>query len=194
MRGSRLFKVLAKVLAAAFLLVVVLGVLFPAVSDHGDRQPKRAEAKGSITRMTATIKQYYVEYGRWPDVTGDGRFLDATGNARVMGVLRGPDEIKNPRKIVFFEGAPARKSKTFGGHWESGFDPQSGAFLDPWGNPYRIVVDADYDETISNPYSLDDHPSLRAGVIVWCLGTDGQQGAPGEPLKIRGSDDIVSWQ
>lgn len=175
------------------LLIIAGGLLFPAVSGPS-RNPSRAVARANASQLTSALKAYYTEYGRWPDVTDDGQFLDEARNARLMRILRAPDEVKNPQKIVFFEAPTATKSKGSKGRFGGGLHPETSALLDPWGNPYRILLDADYDDQIASPYPDDASPVIRVGVLVWSLGKDGVQGAPANPRTSRGSDDILSWQ
>ena len=139
--------------------------------------------------LATALKSYLIEYGKWPSYAGDGLFLDETRNAQLMRTLCAKDEANNPRKIVFFEGKPARGSSRA---YYEGIDPETGACLDPWGNPYRIAIDADYDNVIANPYS--DESPITTGVIVWSLGKDGKQGSPANPHTFKGSDDVTSWQ
>ncbi len=94
-------------------------------------------------QLTAAFRQYYTEYGKWPDFTGDGMFVDAGRNARLMRVLTGHDDINNPHRISFFEGLTATKQEMWSDRLSGGFDPDTGTFLDPWGYPFRIVLDAD---------------------------------------------------
>ncbi len=142
------------------------------------------------SQIAAALKHYYLEYGKWPDFTADGLFLDEARQIRLLAVLIAKDEVNNPRKIVFFEPKIATR---FGakGAYRGGLHPVTGAFLDPWGQPYRIMLDHDYDEVVSNPYPQDDE--IRLKVIAWSEGKDGKPGAPGNPRTQRGSDDIVSW-
>ncbi len=62
------------------------------------------------------------------------------------------------------------------------------------GHPYRIAIDADDDNQITDPYSSKPGTEIQTRVIVWSLGKDGQQGAPANPRTNKGSDDVTSWQ
>jgi hypothetical protein len=176
----------------SFAFAAVLLALFAPVAWMP--RHTRPEAKVAVGQLNAALKQYYTEYGKWPDFTGDGRFLDTARNAQLMRVLRAQDATNNPRNILFFEYLDARPLGYFSKHLVAGFDPVTGALLDPWGHPYRITLDADYDGVTVSPYPLDPEPSIRNGVLVWSLGKDGKQAdryrGPGEKL----SDDIISWQ
>jgi hypothetical protein len=78
--------------------------------------------------------------------------------------------------------------------------PTAGQYFDPWGKPYLIRIDTDYDNQVPNPYSANAGatPNLRVGVIAWSFGKDMQSGSsPGPALdKNTGTnkDDVISWQ
>ncbi len=178
-----------RVLGGLLVACVVAFLLAPVVSVETDRGGRKQTAKIGATGLTAALKAYLTEYGKWPAFTGDGLFLDEARNAQLLRTLCAKDEASNPRKIVFFEGRTADKGS---GQYREGFHPETGAYLDPWGNPYRIAIDSNYDNEIANPYS--DDPPIQTGVIVWSLGKDGKQGSPANPHTYKGSDDITSWQ
>ena len=175
------------VLAIVF-AALLAGLLFPAVSGP-DVDRRKAEAKRQTTDLTNALKYYMIEYGKWPPITGDGLFLDEKRQGQLMRILRAQEVPNNPRRVIFFEckAATERSGKYFGG-----LHPKTSVLLDPWGHPYRIALDADYDDTIANPYP--DDPLIQTGFIVWSPGKDGQQGAPANPRTSKGSDDILSWQ
>jgi hypothetical protein len=98
-------------------------------------------------------------------------------------------QITNPRHVLFYENRIA--SPISGGGYRSGFHPETGALLDKWGHPYRVIIDGNEGSKVTSPYS--DLPPLSTDVIAWSLGKDGQQSAVLEKGTVR-SDDIVSWQ
>lgn len=172
----------------AIAIVIATRLMFPVVNPCGPVS-RRAEARRDTTDLTAALKAYMTEYGRWPPLLGDGLFLDEPRHAQLIRILRAQDIPNNPRRITFFEAKAATESS---GKYRSGIRAETGVFYDPWGKPYRIVLDADYDNTIANPYP--DDPPIQTSVMVWSLGKDGQQGAPGNPRTSKGSDDVTSWQ
>jgi hypothetical protein len=183
-------------LAGSLLLVVAvalfIGLLFPAIPKPAGKV--RPEAKVAVGQLTTALKQYHAEYGKWPDFTGDGDFVEPAKLGQLMRVLRALDDVSNPRKIVFFEYTAARPGRSSKQRFVSGLEPITGVLLDPWGNPYRIKLDADDDGVTVSPYRLNPAPSIRTNVLVWSLGNDGQQAdqyrGPGNKI----SDDIVSWE
>lgn len=66
-------------------------------------------------------------------------------------------------------------------------------FTDPWGHPYILLLDADYDNHIENPDCKNSSPEVKkeapatllAGAIAYSLGPDGVEGT---------ADDIPSWR
>jgi hypothetical protein len=182
-------------------------------------QARKAEARTAVTGIVTAVKQYYTEYGKYPlgslasnQGTGDVLFGEGGNpNQMLFDILRnigqtaGQPNQYNPRAIVFFDG----KSASDPVHPKSGFATQDAAsggvtkncFVDPWGNQYRIAIDADYDNRITNlPYSDFgvNNPPLT-GVCVYSLGKDGMLGTKGDnqyrnPATNSTSDDIVSWQ
>ena len=175
----------------ALAIALVTAVLFYPICGTID-SPGKSTAKTSTLCLVTALKAYYTEYGKWPDFTGDGLFLDEKRQAQLLQMLCGKDERNNSRKIVFFEGRTAQQRRWFGEHYGGGFHPKTGAYLDPWGNLYCIAIDSDYDEEIANPYP--DDPPIHARVIVWSIGKDGKQGSPANPHTCKGSDDVTSWQ
>jgi hypothetical protein len=76
---------------------------------------------------------------------------------------------------------------------------KKGSYVDPWGNEYRIAIDADGDSHITNlPYSdFQGGNSPAVGVAAFSLGKDGALGHKGDGAYRNGgstSDDIISWQ
>lgn len=174
--------------------LIVVGLLYPEITSVRITD-RKSEAKTCVVGITLALKAYFMEYGKWPDYTGDGLFLNAERNAQLMRTLCGNDETNNPLKIIFFEGKIATKQTRSSDRYGSGFHPETGAFLDTWGNPYRIAIDADHDGQVDGPYSDDSNDKgLLTPVIAWSLGKDGKQGSPANPHTFKGSDDVTTWR
>lgn len=187
------FRLWPRLIIYPLLILAVLAVLklivTPYLLGRVGGQVRKADAATNTMAITAALKAYHVEYDHWPDFVSDGLFLDEKRQGQLMRVLRAKDPINNRRRIVFIDGRDATETS---GKYLSGFHPTTDVFYDPWGQPYRIALEADYDNTIANPYP-DDGP-IQTSVIVWSLGKDGQQGAPANPRTHKGSDDVTSWQ
>jgi hypothetical protein len=166
------------------LVVVVVAILLVDISHRPSVSPRVTEARITMASLRTSIKAYSNEYGHLPPLSPDGLYETAATNAKLIRMLTAQDSDANPGKIAYFEARTARNHR-------AGID-LDGTLMDPWGNFYRVRIDADGDRKIANPYS--DGPAIEDSVIVWSLGKDGVQGSAKSPNKLQGSDDIVSWQ
>jgi len=171
------------------MIAILAGLLFPAFNG-AQRQAKKTQAKNDLMQIVTAVNAYYTEYGQYPtSPTADVTF--STTNNTLFDILRNmtgttPGNTANARGIVFIN-VPAAKDQT---NSKSGIKTSSGVWYDPWGNPYNVSIDGNYDNQIANPYSSNAGPNpLQAGVIAWSLGTDGVQGT-----DFKASDDVISWQ
>ncbi len=200
---------LVELLTVIAIIAILMGLLFPAMGIVRE-QAKKAEAKTACTAIVAAVKAYNTEYGKYPTVGATGTAADVwfgetsagapKDNSTLFAALRpkGPPPTPdyNPRRIVFFEGKDASNPTTPKG----GFAP-SGAFYDPWGSQYNVIMDADYDNVISIvPYS-DFKGATKGpqnGCVAFSLGKDGILGSTSTGGAYKSgsntSDDIVSWQ
>jgi hypothetical protein len=76
----------------------------------------------------------------------------------------GSNTALNPRRIVFLEVQPAKRS--WNGAWKSGL--QDGVFVDFWGSPYMMTLDTDGDGNIENAGpSGKPAKTLSKAIAVW---------------------------
>ncbi len=217
---------LIELLTVIAIIAILMGLLFPAIGIVKE-QARKAEAKAAVVQIAAAVKQYNTEYGKYPVadyadagtkdlVLGDTTKLPSkASNADLFNILRAKnagknatptDNAYNPRRIVFFEG----KSASDPANPKSGFLDQTGAFYDPWGKEYTVIMDSNYNDVIDTSFYGDfketsqgtpTDTGARTGVGVMTLGKDGEIGSPKDGVngRFRGadgktSDDIISWQ
>jgi prepilin-type N-terminal cleavage/methylation domain-containing protein len=191
---------LIELLVVIAIIAILIGLLFPAFQAV-QNQAKRTQAKNDLTQIVTAVNAYYTEYGKYPLAiadtiygpggasTNDGLFY--TLRAVAFGANAG--DVANPRKIVFINPPyvkdPANPRAGIG--TPTGTGP--GQFFDPWGTPYDVEIDGNYDNQITtNPYTADTGAgpaTLTIGVIAWSLGKDGVRGT-----NFNASDDVISWQ
>lgn len=151
------------------------------------RQRERLSmAKQDIATLQTAILRYHREYGTWPaeSTPGDAdiRYGVRRSNAGLMRVLRSElqqDEERaglNPQRMIFIEVEPYREGL-------SGLNSR-GEFLDPWGTPYQVVLDSNYDGAAQVEESAYGRLS-GMGVLVWSYGPDRKSETP---------DDLLSWK
>ena len=196
---------LIELLVVIAIIAILIGLLFPAFKAV-QNQARQTQAKNDLTQIVNAVNAFYTDYGRYPLPTGTtGDFTygpngnsNAPSNAELLYTLRAvnagtmnANNAANPRQIVFIN-PPYVKSDTAGNR-RSGVSPTDGSYYDPWGTPYDVRIDGDYNNTVNpNPYTANTGagPSpLVIGVIAWSLGANQTQGT-----DFSASDDVISWQ
>jgi prepilin-type N-terminal cleavage/methylation domain-containing protein len=193
---------LIELLVVMAIIIILAGLLYPAYNAV-QNQAKRTQAKNDLTQIVNAVNAYYTEYGTYPVPSGTtadytyGTPGDATNNA-LFDELRAVTSALNTRQIVFIN-PPNVKDDTAGSR-RSGVSPTDNQYYDPWGTPYFVEIDGDYNNQITpNPYSDPSPPGppggspLSIGVIGWSWGKDQMLGNNGDSI-FTNSDDVISWQ
>jgi prepilin-type N-terminal cleavage/methylation domain-containing protein len=208
-REERGFTLLELLIVIA-IIAVLLGFIFPVFQGVQDRA-RKVQAKNDLTQIVTAVNAFYTEYGRYPinsTTPADTYFGSASApsgstsggsNDVLVNELRACGSgtpscpaaaTINTRLIAFI--SPILLST---GATRSGVG-SNGQYFDPWGTPYNIEMDGNYDNQLPNPYSANNGAGpaiLTNGVIGWSLGKDTQPGNKGDQ-KFTNSDDVISWQ
>src|ERR1035437_6598793 len=199
---------LIELLVVISIIAILIGLLFPAFKGVQD-QAKRTQAKNDLTQIVTAINAFYTEYGQYPCGAQNGAgseaqdwFSQSTQDKQdLWNNLRaysGPFGY-NTKGIAFIN-PPAAKDLSQPKSGIGGIGPNGGVYYDPWGSPYLVRMDNNYNNLIANPYSQNAGfaPNMNAGVIAWSIGKDQKSDAmPGPaPDKKTGTndDDVISWQ
>lgn len=182
-RSTRRFSKAEAVFVLALLLIVV-SVVMPTTMYLRHRYSLDV-AMSDINDLREACDRFFEEYGVWPTAypgeAGDVWYGRLLPNYEVMNALRAIDgqgndgHSVNPRRLVLIE---LRKAE--GG--SSGLT-EEGNFLDPWGMPYQIVLDSDYNNVCEVAGSIYAKVKDR-GMIAWSFGPDRRPDT---------KDDILSW-
>lgn len=157
------------------IIAILAGLAFPAMTGALEAA-KKAEATAMCTQLKTALTSYLTEYGAWSGVLDTSGEITSDTNALaelLLGESTGsPDP--NPRKIVFME----FNEKSL----EDRSDATQG-FLDPWGQPYSIKVDHDYNNQIAAPTDVnpDGQDPIRTTAIIWSDGKDGEFNSARDP-------------
>jgi prepilin-type N-terminal cleavage/methylation domain-containing protein len=215
---------LIELLVVMAIIAILVGLLFPAFKAV-QNQARQTQAKNDLTQIVNAVNAFYTEYGKYPITTSGADVIygpAGTANNALFNELQGcpttgtlpptcsANSTLNTRQIVFIS-PPAVKNPTSP---RSGIATQAatvncfsaaiGDFVDPWGTPYNVEIDGDYNNQITtNPYS-DPPPGppggspLSSGVIAWSFGLDGVLGTKTTGCtgnnSFSNSDDVISWQ
>jgi len=158
---------LIELLIVLAIIGILMGLLFPAVNGALD-SARKAQAKNDVVQIANAVIFYETEYGKLPGISGTN---DYSGNVslELVQTLTGESTNFNPRKIVFMEVQAAKKNKS---------GTNSSGFVDPWGNPYKISIDGNY----NNEITVKGNATIRKKVGVW-----------NEPTNNPNRRAVTSW-
>ncbi len=232
-------------------IIGILAALLLPVLAKARIAAEKTKAKVEISNLVTAITKYDSDYGRFPvsgsdqamagtdDFTCGGAGYDAAGvnqlwtmgitnNAEVIAILMdatnypggGPtpnmNHFKNPQRTIYLGPKIVADTNSPG----VGLD---GVYRDPWGNPYIISMDLNYDEQCRDSNyclrAVSQNPpnsSSQAGynglfnpdangttdnflyhgkVMVWSAGPDRKiDWPPAEADQGYNKDNILSWQ
>lgn len=221
---------LIELLVVIVIIAILAGLLFPAFNG-AQNQAKKVQAKNDLTQIVTAVNAFYTEYGRYPvnttSSTTDAYFGTGTtpsgatsyaNNDVLIDVLSNNTgntnnsttvAALNPRGIVFLNVPVAKNSASpKSGVIANGATVTAplriGVWYDPWGSPYNVEIDTNYDNVLKNPYGAQTaggagSDPVLSGVIAWSFGSDQTLGTNGDnvyrdPTTGAQSNDVISWQ
>ena len=160
LKSPRAFTLL-ELLVAVSIIVILMGVLFPAATAAMN-SAKKTTAKNQVVQIATAITSYETEYGRLPSVTG------SNVNAALVSTLCTMTDTNNPRGIIFLEAGSWKKGK--GG-------TNSLGYCDPFASnsAYSVALDSGYTNSIDVPVSGTNTTTtnITKHVGVWTVWTNG---------------------
>ncbi|MEO5803551.1 MAG: prepilin-type N-terminal cleavage/methylation domain-containing protein [Verrucomicrobiota bacterium] len=236
---------LIELLVVIAIIGILAGLLLPALAKAKARA-RVTTARTEMGNLVAAITQYHSEYGRYPAPPEVVASLDPatcpdftfgidptvvnmnntvqTNNAQLMAILLNIEDFpsdgsptsnkgfkRNPRKISFFT------AKRVNGTSPGGVGDDL-VYRDPWGNPYIVTIDFNYDDksrdglyrkaNVSQQTGTKGHNGLYNGidnggngdnfeanvpVMVWSLGPDGKVDGSKKANIDENKDNVLSW-
>lgn len=197
------------------IIIILSGILLPVLVGAG-KKADQAKARSEIATLVNAIKQFESTYGVLPvptdwkkDKTKEHEKLDEDAFKWLIKVLQAQElttteendygklEVVNSRKQKFLDVV--------------GNNP--GEYLDPWGEPYFVFLDSDYDGIIRRKSNDDTDEKFIEGisglpkkdfigvtgkrdyvnfsVVVWSAGPDGKFVHP--PSDKTNRDNVYSF-
>jgi prepilin-type N-terminal cleavage/methylation domain-containing protein len=248
-RGAREAFTLIELLVVISIIGILAALLLPALGA-GKQKARMRQAQVEMSQIVQAIQSYYSTYSRYPasanamnaaSQANDDFTYGTTGvalyagqaivnptvaynanNSEVVAILMdnplsvvNTNHLKNPQQIKFLS------ARMTGEQNRPGVGPD-GVYRDPWGNPYIISMDLNYDDKCWDAvYRLDAVSSqggttgfnglvsqgvansfaFNGGVMVWSLGPDGRFMMTQDPTTHLGSantppnmDNVLSWK
>lgn len=124
---------LIELLVVIAIIGILAGLIFPALGTVRNNA-KKSKASAECLSLKSAIIMYETEFSCWPaKTTGSEDVLVSSADyVKMCKVLTGD----NSKKMVFYEVGV-------------GYDDSKG-ILDPWGRPYQVILDVDYDGQINS--------------------------------------------
>ena len=114
-------------------------------------------------------------------------------NSELLNILRNANAYPNlnsaynPRQLSLISPKIAGNTNTPG----VGAD---GVFRDPWGNPYIVTLDCDYDDKCQDAFYFPLIKAVAQPVMVWSFGPDGKINSSKGSKVDENKDNILSWE
>ena len=173
---------LIELLVVIAIIGILAGLVFPALGTVRNNA-KKSKASSECQSMKTAIIMYESEFSCWPaNLSGssDGVVSDSD-YVKMCKVLTG----ENAKKMVFYEVGV-------------GYDSSKG-ILDPWGRPYQVILDFDFNGKIDNSITAVKEVNqvngrsgqdLRTKVAVYSYG-DKEETDIGKLAKSKKL--VISW-
>jgi prepilin-type N-terminal cleavage/methylation domain-containing protein len=168
---------LIELLVVIAIIAILAGLGFAGLQGAME-SGRKAQARNDVQQIAAAIRAFELEYGRQPDSqTSSDQWI--SDNSSVVKALIGEDEDLNPKGIRFLEVKNAKGTPP-----KAGVDPSSKTFYDPWGEPYFLKLNTDYDNVV------EYYGENFVAVVVGSKGPNKQQDDP----KQSGGDDLLNFK
>jgi prepilin-type N-terminal cleavage/methylation domain-containing protein len=199
----------------------IVGAVKAFESEYTGRLPCSTDAQKSVLPPKLTTKEDFTYGGTFGTVIVQALGTYQANNSEVIAILKSWDKFpngttpsvasqrRNPRNIDFLN---AKKATDTSSH---GIGPD-GVFRDPWGNPYVISLDLNFDEFTRDAFymlpAVSEDPARpgsslnglvkrdgfdvfehSGNVMVWSAGPDRQIDPNTKADKGVNRDNIVSW-
>jgi type II secretory pathway pseudopilin PulG len=177
---------LIELLVVIAIIGILAGLVFPALGVVRNNA-RKSKASSECQSLKTAIIMYESEFSCWPaKVSGNSDALVSSGDyVQMCKILTG----ENSKKMVFYEVGV-------------GYDESKG-ILDPWGRPYQVILDVDYDGKIKNSVQavsavnkVNDRngQDLRTKVAVYSFGVDEKDKDKNDLDKLASRKKLViSW-
>lgn len=169
---------LIEMLVVTAIILVIASLMIPYLR-RAKGKALRTVAQTDLAAIETAFSSYFEEYRRWPmglvgvDVETAEQGVPGVEVLSPLVRLLGGENLNglNPKQVPFMRGQKL---------------DSAGAFVDPWGHPYKFMLDYNRDNRLEFSYS-GAPLSLNRWIAVWSRGPISDETVAGA------EDDIRSW-
>jgi prepilin-type N-terminal cleavage/methylation domain-containing protein len=171
-------------------IIIVLAAMAFGAANMAMMKAKKTEARTIENSIDLAIQAYYSEYSKLPNAGSNTDTIDTTSEEgkKLITILLGKEDnsssMENPRQIAFLTVKEGKAKKGGIVYDKTGGAGTLQGIFDPWGNPYQIVLDTDYDDEIKDPIKSGQIVRNKK-CIIYTLGAD---------KKPNTNDDVKTWE
>jgi len=178
---------LIELLVVIAIIAVLASVAFVA-GTRALNNAKKAKGQAVAFSIISAVDSFQSENGAMPVPAGnsgkEGGSLfrtDSGDGVKILNILLGKEDEVNVRKVAFLK-TKEGKAKKDGLIYNSQSTAVTGLY-DPFGNPYYLVLDTNYEERIK-VQPANTETTLNRKAAVYSAGADKKLGTP---------DDVKTW-
>ncbi|MDP3849079.1 MAG: prepilin-type N-terminal cleavage/methylation domain-containing protein [Luteolibacter sp.] len=191
-------------LVELLVVIAIIAVLASAGFAAGGaaiQKARKTTALATAVALETAVNNFYTEYGSMPkDGDQDTVTVKTDTDLDVLKALLGMEGtgtgVLNTRAIKFLSVREGKKKGTGGvnGLVYSGTGGTSiQGLYDPWGGPFYLAMDLNYDERITVQPKMGGSTILNGRrAAVWSNGADAT-GLPGSTGTGKATDDVKTW-
>jgi prepilin-type N-terminal cleavage/methylation domain-containing protein len=171
-------------------IIAVLAAAGFAAGNAAILRARKVTALATATAIESAVNNFYNEYGSMPKNGDQDATVETDNDIEFLNVLLGMEgtgsNVLNTRSIRFLSVREGKGNKN-GLVYNTGGSTVKGLY-DPWGGPYNVMLDLDYDERVTVKPKAGTQVTLNGRrVAVW---SDGQDGVN---TTGKSADDVKTW-
>lgn len=159
----------------------ILAILSFYAAQASIKKADQLRTRTMVVSTASAVEQFYQEFSKLPEPGANDFSTEDPAGRKLLDMLLGPG---NPRGIPFLTVEIGKHRRKGGLIHESGMSSPVVGLYDAWGNPFRVILDDDYDEVIRFTYGGKPEVVRGEQVLVASKGPDGIEGT---------ADDVKSW-
>lgn len=174
---------LVELLVVVAIIALLASIALPTFGSVLKKM-KRTQASTLAMSLVNSIKSYQADYTKYPFPEGfsGGEVTPLRTDDVLTRILMAEDIQANPRRIKYL---PELRQVQEGGGYGLLQSGEMLSVVDPWGEAFYVLMDADYDGSIENPNTTSTNTRIYQGVLIFSAGED--------RMPDTWEDNITSW-